>query len=109
MILNPLLIQLRKHKVVPVITLNDNAQAAPLADAMIAGQLPIAEITFRTPDAAKSIQAMLHRQPEMLIGAGTLLNTDDLLRAIDAGAHFGVAPGLNPKIVEEAQKRNFPF
>ena len=85
------------------------ARRGVLADALVEGGLPIAEITFRTPAAAAAITAIRDANKRVLVGAGTLLNADDVKRAIDAGAQFGVAPGLNAEVVEGALKLGFPF
>ena len=96
-------------KVVPVIAIDSPDAALPLADALIEGGLPIAEITFRTEAAAEVIRTMAHERPGLLVGAGTILTLDNLKAAIDSGAKFGVAPGFNPTIVEAAQQLSFPF
>ena len=98
-----------KLKVVPVIAMESQDAALLLADALIEGGLPIAEITFRTAAAAAVIRKMADERPGLLVGAGTILTLDNLKAAIDSGAKFGVAPGFNPKTVEAAQKMNFPF
>jgi 2-dehydro-3-deoxyphosphogluconate aldolase/(4S)-4-hydroxy-2-oxoglutarate aldolase len=83
----------------------DNADhAAPFGDALVAGGLPIAEITFRTSAAEAAIRALAARG-DLLVGAGTVLSTELADRAIDAGAQFIVAPGTNPKVVEHVLKR----
>ncbi len=96
-------------KVVPVIAIEQAEAALPLADALIEGGLPVAEITFRTEAAADVILKLKKERPEMLIGAGTILTLENLRKAVDCGAAFGVAPGFNPRIVEESLKLNFPF
>ena len=101
--------QIATLKVVPVIAIESPDAALSLADALIEGGLPIAEITFRTQAAAAVIRKMSDERPSLLVGAGTILTLDNLKAAVDAGAKFGVAPGFNPKTVEAAQKRNFPF
>jgi 2-dehydro-3-deoxyphosphogluconate aldolase/(4S)-4-hydroxy-2-oxoglutarate aldolase len=83
--------------------------AYPLADALIEGGLPLIEITFRTAVAADVIAKLKSKNQDILLGAGTVLNVDELKSAIDNEAAFGVAPGLNPLVVEEALKNNFPF
>jgi len=98
-----------KLKVMPVIATESPDAALLLADALIEGGLPIAEITFRTQTAATVIRKMSGDRPTLLVGAGTVLTLDNLKAAVDSGAKFGVAPGFNPKIVEAAQKINFPF
>ena len=100
---------LGKMGVVPVVAIDDVAAALPLADALIAGGLPIAEITFRTAAAPEVMGILKAERPDLLVGAGTILNVEDLRRAADCGAAFGVAPGLNPKVVAEAGRIGFPF
>lgn len=100
---------LKRYKVIPVIAIEDPEKALYLADALIEGGLPIAEITFRTAVAAKVISALTKKRPELLVAAGTILTIDQLKQARDYGALFGVAPGLDVKLVEEAQKIVFPF
>ncbi|HLL88193.1 MAG TPA: bifunctional 4-hydroxy-2-oxoglutarate aldolase/2-dehydro-3-deoxy-phosphogluconate aldolase [Tepidisphaeraceae bacterium] len=94
-------------RVVPVIALDSATDAAPLADALAAGGLPIAEVTFRTAAAAESIKAMAARGG-VLVGAGTVLNVDTVKRAVDAGAQFIVSPGFNPKTVAYCVANNIP-
>lgn len=86
--------------IVPVVVLNDVKDAAPLAKALCDGGLPCAEVTFRTDAAEESIRIMSEQFPEMLVGAGTVLTTDQVDRAVAAGAKFIVSPGLNPRIVK---------
>ena len=100
---------LERMRVVPVIAIDDVRQALPLADALIAGGLPVAEITFRTEAAAGVIELLSKERPDLVVGAGTVLTVDNLKRAIDCGAQFGVAPGLNPKVVTAALELGFPF
>ena len=95
--------------VVPVIAIESAEDALPMADAMIEGGLPCAEITFRTEAAAEVIETIAKKRPEMILGAGTVLSVENMKKAKDAGAAFGVAPGLNPVILEEAAKIDFPF
>jgi 2-dehydro-3-deoxyphosphogluconate aldolase / (4S)-4-hydroxy-2-oxoglutarate aldolase len=90
--------QIEKCAVVPVIALERDTDAIPLADALVAGGLPIAEVTFRTVAAEASIRAM-SRRGGLLVGAGTVLNVDTVKRAVEAGATFIVSPGFNPKVV----------
>jgi 2-dehydro-3-deoxyphosphogluconate aldolase / (4S)-4-hydroxy-2-oxoglutarate aldolase len=90
--------QIAELKVVPVVAIDDAADAGPLGEAFAAGRLPIAEITFRTAAAEASIRT-LAKQAGMLVGAGTVLNADTAKRAVDAGARFIVSPGFNPKTV----------
>ena len=89
-------------RIVPVVVLDSAEHAEPLAEALLAGGLDIMEITFRTAAAEESIRRIAHQFPEILLGAGTLLEKDQVLRAKDAGAVFGLAPGLNPAIITAA-------
>ena len=86
--------------IVPVVVLDDAKDAAPLAKALIDGGLPCAEVTFRTEAAEECIRIMSEQFPEMLVGAGTVLTTEQVDRAVAAGAKFIVSPGLNPRIVK---------
>ncbi|MGI9428146.1 MAG: bifunctional 4-hydroxy-2-oxoglutarate aldolase/2-dehydro-3-deoxy-phosphogluconate aldolase [Bythopirellula sp.] len=91
--------QLAHHRLVPVIALQQAAQADPLASALVSGGLPVAEVTFRTAAAADSIRAMAARG-DLLVGAGTVLTTAQVDEARQAGAKFIVSPGFNPKVVQ---------
>ena len=95
--------------IVPVVVLNKVADAVPLADALIKGGLPCAEVTFRTEAAEESIREIAKKFPEMFVGAGTVLTTEQVDRAIGAGAKFIVSPGFNPKVVEYCIKNNYPI
>jgi 2-dehydro-3-deoxyphosphogluconate aldolase / (4S)-4-hydroxy-2-oxoglutarate aldolase len=95
--------------VVPVIAIERAADAVPLADALLEGGLPVAEITFRTEAAADVLAAMRDARPELCIGAGTVLDKASLKKAIAAGARFGLAPGFDPDIVEAAREADLPF
>lgn len=90
---------------VPVVKIDDADNALALADALIEGGLPVAEITFRTDAAAAAIGRIADQRPDLLVGAGTVLNVENAARAIDAGAAFLVAPGLNTAVVEYAAAR----
>jgi 2-dehydro-3-deoxyphosphogluconate aldolase/(4S)-4-hydroxy-2-oxoglutarate aldolase len=96
-------------KIVPVITLHDAANAAPLAQALCDGGLPCAEVTFRTAAAAAGIKAITDAFPDMLVGAGTVLTPAQADAAVAAGAKFLVAPGLNPDMVRYAEKIGIPM
>ncbi|MEE0867828.1 MAG: bifunctional 4-hydroxy-2-oxoglutarate aldolase/2-dehydro-3-deoxy-phosphogluconate aldolase [Clostridia bacterium] len=86
--------------VIPVIKINDAAKAVPLAQALINGGLAAAEVTFRTDAAEEAIRAITKAFPDMIVGAGTVLTTEQAQRALDAGAKFIVSPGFNPKVVK---------
>ena len=95
--------------VVPVIAIDSAEQALPLADALIAGGLPLAEITFRTEAAAETISRIAKNRPQMLVGAGTVLTPATVAAAREAGAAFAVAPGLNAPVIGSARALNLPF
>lgn len=97
------------QRIVPVVVLNDIEDAEPLAEALLAGGLDIMEITFRSEVAEACIRRIAGRFPEILLGAGTVLEEEQVLRARDAGAVFALAPGLNPKIVRAAQEVGLQF
>jgi 2-dehydro-3-deoxyphosphogluconate aldolase/(4S)-4-hydroxy-2-oxoglutarate aldolase len=94
--------RLAELRVVPVVTIDDVADAAGLAGALADGGLPIAEITFRTDAAAEAIAAIRAARPDVLVGAGTVLDAATVDRALEAGAQFVVAPGFNPAMVTYA-------
>lgn len=95
--------------VVPVIAIERASDAVALADALLEGGLPVAEITFRTDAAADVLAAMRDARPELCIGAGTILDRTNLKKAIASGARFGLAPGFDPDIVDAAKTENLPF
>lgn len=95
--------------VVPVIAIESADKALPLADALIAGGLPVAEITFRTAAAAEVIKTISANRPEMIVGAGTVLSSSTALLAKECGAAFAVAPGFNRRVAEDARNRGLPF
>lgn len=101
--------QIRQARIVPVVVIDDAAVALELADALLAGGLHVIEITFRTPAAAAAIAKIAAARPVMLVGAGTLLTEDNVRRAVDAGARFGLAPGLNVRTVEAARRAGLDF
>ena len=84
-----------QYGVVPVVVLEDEKDALPLAEALVKGGLPVAEVTFRTAAAEGSIKAMCEAYPEMLVGAGTVLSVEQVDRALKAGARFIVTPGFD--------------
>lgn len=86
--------------IIPVIKLNRVEDALPLAHALLAGGIPVAEVTFRTEAAAEGIATLRREVPQMLVGAGTVLSTEQATAAIDAGAQFVVSPGSNGKIID---------
>ena len=106
--MNQILEQLGTYGIVPVVVLQDAAKAEPLAKALCKGGLACAEVTFRTDAAEESIRIMSEKFPEMLVGAGTVLTTEQADRAVKAGAKFIVSPGLNPEVVKWCQAHEVP-
>ncbi len=106
--MNEVLEQFARYGVVPVVVLDDAKDALPLADALLEGGLPLAEVTFRTDAAEESIRQMTRQHPEMLIGAGTVLSAEQANRAVSAGAKFIVSPGTNPEVVEFCLDNHIP-
>ena len=107
--MNDIISKFEETGIVPVVVLDDADRAVDLANAMIAGDLPIAEITFRTKAAAESIRRISSECPDMLVGAGTVLTIEQVEAAVDAGARFIVSPGINPKVVSYCVERDIPI
>ncbi len=103
---NELLAQVAEKKIVPVVKLDRVEDAKPLCEALCAGGLPVAEITFRTDAAEESIRIAAKEFPQMLVGAGTVVNVEQAKRALDAGASFLVSPGFSPAVTEFAITNN---
>lgn len=97
-----------QYGVVPVVVLEDEKDALPLAEALIKGGLPVAEVTFRTAAAEGSIKAMCEAYPEILVGAGTVLSVEQVDRALKAGARFIVTPGFDEEVVDYCIANNIP-
>ena len=95
--------------VIPVIVIEKEEQAVPLAQALVKGGLPVLEVTFRTSAAAGAIAAIRKAVPDAIVGAGTILTVEQLKAAKAAGAAFGVAPGFDPLIVAAAKAEGLPF
>lgn len=94
---------------VPVLTIETLKDAVPLARALVAGGLPVLEITLRTPVALRAIEAISANCPEAIVGAGTLRNATDVQACIDAGARFGVSPGAPAGLMDAVESASFPF
>ena len=107
--MNDTLKQIGSTGIVPVVVLNKADDAEPLAQALVKGGLPCAEVTFRTDAAEESIRRIAKKFPEMFVGAGTVLTTEQADRAVGVGAKFIVSPGLNPKVVEHCLKKGYPI
>ena len=101
--------KLQQIGIVPVVVLDRADDALPLAECLAEGGLPCAEVTFRTAAAEESIRQMVKAFPEMIVGAGTVLTTEQADRAIGAGAKFIVSPGFNPKVTEYVLKKGVPM
>ncbi len=97
-----LLAILRRAPVIPVIVLEDAQQAAPLAEALVAGGLPVLEVTLRTPLALQAVKLMRQAVPDAVVGVGTLTTAQQFTAARDAGAQFGVSPGFTPALATAA-------
>jgi len=95
--------------VVPVIAIEQAGDALALADALLEGGLRVAEITFRTSAAAESLARLRDARPELLLGAGTVLEVAQVQAAVAAGARFALAPGFDPEIVQAAARHGLPF
>ena len=106
--MNDTLVTLSKIGIVPVVALNHLEDARPLAKALCEGGLPCAEVTFRTACAEEAIRIMTDEFPQMFIGAGTVLTTEQAERAVKAGAKFIVSPGLNPEVVKYCVEKDIP-
>ena len=100
---------LSKYKVVPVVAVDSAEEGLRLCEALQAGGLPVAEITFRTRAAEATIREASKRFPEMILGAGTVLTADQMKRAKDAGAKFAVSPGCNPTTIRAAKEVGLSF
>ncbi len=95
--------------VVPVVVLDDLDHAVPVARALVAGGLPVIELTLRTPVALDAIAAIAAEVPEILVGAGTITSPDLVGRAVEAGAQFLVSPGTTPALLREMARSGVPF
>lgn len=103
--MNEILKRIQQLGIVPVIKIEDTEKAVPLAQALIEGGLPCAEITFRTAAGAEAIRRVTEAFPNMLVGAGTVLTPEQVDQAAAAGAKFIVSPGFNPKVVNYCVKK----
>jgi 2-dehydro-3-deoxyphosphogluconate aldolase/(4S)-4-hydroxy-2-oxoglutarate aldolase len=100
--------RLRALRIVPVLVIDDAHDAEPVAQALIHGGLPIAEVTFRTAAAAESLRRIAAELPDLLAGAGTVLSVEQAAQARSAGARFIVAPGFNPVVVDYCLENDVP-
>jgi 2-dehydro-3-deoxyphosphogluconate aldolase/(4S)-4-hydroxy-2-oxoglutarate aldolase len=107
--MNDVFAKISELKLVPVVKIGSAQDALPLGKALVSGGLPVAEITFRTDAAEESIRTLSRELPELLVGAGTVLTTDQVDRAVFAGARFIVSPGFNPRIVDYCIAKKVPI
>jgi 2-dehydro-3-deoxyphosphogluconate aldolase/(4S)-4-hydroxy-2-oxoglutarate aldolase len=98
-----------KQRLICVAVIDQPDDAVPLAEALLAGGLNVIEVTFRTDGAADSIAAIRKNVPQIFVGAGTLLTSEQVKQAIGAGAQFGVSPGLSESVSTTAQENDFPL
>lgn len=104
-----LLLHLRRNGVIAVLMIDRVEDAVPLARALLAGGVTAIELTLRTPSALDSLRRIHEEVPEMVTGVGTILTPKQANEALEAGASFGVAPGMNPRVVAEAHRIGLPF
>ncbi|MBO7401387.1 MAG: bifunctional 4-hydroxy-2-oxoglutarate aldolase/2-dehydro-3-deoxy-phosphogluconate aldolase [Lachnospiraceae bacterium] len=107
--MNDVLTRFQKLGIIPVVKIDNAKDAVPLAKALCEGGLPVAEVTFRTDAAEEAIREMSKAFPEMFVGAGTVLTTEQVDRAVAAGAKFIVSPGFNPVVVKYCVDKNIPI
>jgi 2-dehydro-3-deoxyphosphogluconate aldolase/(4S)-4-hydroxy-2-oxoglutarate aldolase len=105
----PAIFQLLRLPVMPIVSIHELDRAVPLARALVEGGVSVFEVLLRTPVALQAIEAIRRHVPEATVGAGTLLAAADVQRAIDAGAHFGVSPGLVPDLAQAALDKQLPL
>ena len=106
--MNEIIARFKELGVIPVVAIEKAEDATPLADTLMEGGLPCAEITFRTAAAADAIRLMSKRG-DILVGAGTVLTVDQVKTAVDAGARFMVSPGFNPKVADYCVQNDIPL
>lgn len=101
--------EIKKYKIVPVVVLNKLEDTLPTMEALVKGGLPVAEITFRTECAEEAIKLATKNYPDALIGAGTVINKEQCIRAINAGAKFIVSPGLSEIVAKTCLEKGVPY
>ena len=100
---------MRTGPVIPVIAIEDLAHAVPLAKALVAGGVRVLEVTLRTAAGLDSIRAIAREVPDAIIGVGTLTRPEEFAKAVEAGARFGVSPGLTPTMIQAAHETGLPL
>jgi len=106
--MHPILQKIHSLGIVPVVKIDAPAHALPLGEALLAGDLPVAEITFRTAAAEESIKRLSGELPDLLVGAGTVITSEQAEKAIKAGAKFIVSPGFNEPVVDYCLEHGVP-
>lgn len=96
-------------RLVAVLAVDEDEAAIPLAEALLRGGVTAMELTLRTPAAFAAAAAIRSACPEMALGIGTILSSDQIAPALDAGADFGVSPGVNPEVIRAAREAGLPF
>ena len=104
-----LLSHLEKRGVVAGFSVEKIKHAVPLAKALLAGGIDVIELTLRTPIGLNAVKLIANKVPEMVVGVGTILTPETAVAVKKAGAHFGVAPGMNPRVVKAAREAGLPF
>lgn len=99
----------RAYPVLPVLVIDDVECAVPLAKALRAGGMNVLEVTLRTPQALEALQVIRQEVPDLLVGAGTVIHTEQFAQAIAAGAHFAVSPGFSERLASAAQETELPY
>lgn len=108
--MNPVLETIGRYRIIPVVVALDRVSTIlPLCDALTEGGLPVVEITMRTPDGEEAIRLVTKERPDMIVGAGTVLTLEQARRALNAGAHFLVSPGLDPVLVRFSADTGVPI
>lgn len=100
---------MRSSPVIPVIAIDNIDHAVPLARALVAGGIRVLEVTLRTAHGLPAIRAMVEQVPEAIVGVGTLTQPDEFAAAREAGAVFGVSPGLTQGLIEAARRSGLPL
>jgi 2-dehydro-3-deoxyphosphogluconate aldolase/(4S)-4-hydroxy-2-oxoglutarate aldolase len=106
---SPMRTLMERVSVIPILTIHEAGIAGDLAKAMLDGGLDVFEVVVRTPDSLRAIEIMRRQAPDAHVGAGTIVTPEDLARAVDAGAEFGVSPGLTDALAEAVRRHGLPF
>ncbi len=107
--MDEMLKQVEVFKVVPVVVIENVEDAIPLAQALVNGGLPVAEVTFRTAAAPDAIKAMSEKFPELCVGAGTVINVEQCKKAVECGAKFIVSPGYSEEVTQYCIENEIPI